>query len=67
MQRDLPDEDHSYTLQEWLAEVYFDDDKHAEFTREDMVSVGKRIESMLKFESSLRAAASNTLTDSWFD
>ncbi|KAF7547639.1 hypothetical protein G7Z17_g7576 [Cylindrodendrum hubeiense] len=44
MQKDLPDEDHSYTLQEWLAEVYFNDDKHAEFTREDIISVGKLIE-----------------------
>ncbi|KAK7397649.1 hypothetical protein QQX98_012985 [Neonectria punicea] len=67
MQKDLPDEDHSYTLQEWLAEVYFDDDKHAEFTREDIVSVGKLIESMLKFEPSLRAAASDTLADAWLN
>ena len=65
--KDLPDEDHSYTLQEWLAEVYFDDDKHAEFTREDIVSVGKLIKSMLKFEPSLRAPASDTLVDAWLN
>lgn len=67
MQKDLPEEDQSYTLPEWLAEVYFDDNKHAEFTWEDIVSVGKIIESMLKFEPSLRAAAKHNLADSWFD
>lgn len=72
MQKDLPDEDdedkaHSYTFHEWLAEVYFDDGKHAEFTREDIVSVGKLIESMLKFEPSQRAGASAILADSWLN
>ncbi|EPE10155.1 serine protein kinase [Ophiostoma piceae UAMH 11346] len=72
MQKDLPgeddeDKDHSYTLQEWLAEVYFDDSKHAELTREDIVGVGKLIESMLKFEPSQRAGASDILADSWLN
>ncbi|UPK91219.1 hypothetical protein LCI18_002154 [Fusarium solani-melongenae] len=67
MQKDPTYEDDRYTLQEWLAEVYFDDDKYAEFKREDIVGVGKLIESMLKFEPSLRAAASDTLADAWLN
>ena len=67
MQEDLPHEDHSYTLQEWLEEVYFDNDKHADFTREDIARVGKLIARMLKFEPSLRATASDALADAWFE
>ncbi|KAJ3526925.1 hypothetical protein NM208_g10957 [Fusarium decemcellulare] len=67
MQKGLSEEDDSYTLQEWLEEVYFDDNKHTEFTREDIESMASLIERMLKFESSLRATASDILADAWFN
>ncbi|KAF4463879.1 CMGC SRPK kinase [Fusarium albosuccineum] len=67
MQKCLSEEDDSYTLQEWLEEVYFDDLKHTEFTKEDIASVARLIDRMLKFEPSLRATASDTLADVWFN
>jgi hypothetical protein len=54
MQEDLLYDDHSYTLQEWLEDVYFDNNKQAGFTRQDIAKVGKLIGRMLKFESFLR-------------
>ncbi|KAH6656159.1 kinase-like domain-containing protein [Truncatella angustata] len=67
MQGNLLCDDHSYTLQEWLEEVYFDNNKQAEFTREDIAKVGKLIGRMLKFEPSFRATASDALSDTWFE
>lgn len=61
------DEEDSYTLQGWLEEVYFDDCKHSDFTRDDIAKVGKLIERLLKFEPSLRATASDVLADAWFE
>ena len=66
MQGDLLCDDSDYTFQEWLEEVYFDDNKQAEFTKEDITQVGKLIGRMLKFEPSLRATASDVLSDAWF-
>lgn len=66
MQKNFLDEDDNYTLQEWLEEVYFDDAKKAEFTREDIAKVGELIARMLKFEPSLRATVSDALSDAWF-
>ncbi|KAF4977038.1 hypothetical protein FZEAL_6400 [Fusarium zealandicum] len=67
MEQGLPAEDDSYALHEWLEEIYLNDDKHADFTQEDIAEVGKLISRMLKFEPSLRATASDILTDSWFE
>ena len=70
MQESLPpsdEEEDSYTLQGWLEEVYFDDYKHSDFTREDVSKVGKLIERLLKFEPSLRATASDILADAWLE
>ena len=67
MQEDLPREYHSYTLQEWLEEVCFDNEKHHDFTRGDIAKVGKLVARMLKFEPSLRATASDALADAWFE
>lgn len=67
MQEDSLDDGDNYTLQEWLEEVYFDNNKKAEFTREDIAKVGKLIGRMLKFEPSLRATASDALSDVWFE
>ncbi|KAK4129914.1 kinase-like protein [Trichocladium antarcticum] len=61
------DEEDTYTLQGWLEEVYFDDCKHSDFTRDDIAKVGKLIERLLKFEPSLRATASDVLADAWFE
>lgn len=67
MKNKLSHEEYSYTLQEWLEEVYFDTGKQAEFTREDIASVGMLIERMLKLEPSARAKAKDALGNAWFD
>ncbi|MBE3046314.1 hypothetical protein IMZ48_28015 [Candidatus Bathyarchaeota archaeon] len=61
----LPDEQ-SYTLQGWLEEVYFDDDKQIGFTREEIAGAARLIARLLKFEPSRRATASDALADAWF-
>lgn len=67
MRKELPTEDHSYTLQGWLVEVYFDNDKHADFTQGDIEKVGDLVARMLKFVPWLRATASETLSDACFE
>ena len=65
MQGDLT-HDQSYTLQGWLGEVYFDDDKQAGFTREEIAGAAGLIARLLRFEPSRRATASEALADAWF-
>ncbi|EEU37169.1 uncharacterized protein NECHADRAFT_78359 [Fusarium vanettenii 77-13-4] len=67
MKHDLPEDEGGYTLPQWLEEIYFDDNKRVEFTREDIASVAKLVERMLKFEPSLRIVASDAVADAWFD
>ncbi|KAM4064680.1 kinase [Hirsutella rhossiliensis] len=67
MQKYVPRGDDSCTLQQWLEEVYFDDNEHPDFSREDIVRVGGLIKRMLKFEPSLRDTARDALADPWFD
>ena len=62
----LPDEQ-SYTLQGWLEEVYFDDDKQIGFTREEIAGAARLIARLLKFEPSRRATAGDVLSDAWFE
>lgn len=66
MEENLPHDDQPYTLQEWLEEVYFDDDRTPEFTAEDIAQVGELVSRMLKFEPSRRATAHDILTSAWF-
>ncbi|KAH9891394.1 protein kinase-like domain-containing protein [Xylariomycetidae sp. FL2044] len=66
MQKDAPETDEVWSLQEWLEEVYFNNDKQVEFTREEIVRIGAAIARMLKFEPSLRATASEILAQDWF-
>lgn len=55
----------SQTLQQWLEEVYFNEDKKAELNREDVRKVGDLVGRLLYFEPSLRANASSLLEDPW--
>ncbi|KJZ74896.1 hypothetical protein HIM_05805 [Hirsutella minnesotensis 3608] len=67
IKQDIPRDDESYTLLQWLEEVYFDHNKQAEFSRKDIQRLSRLIERMLKFEPSLRATAKDILADPWFD
>ncbi|KAI9679435.1 MAG: hypothetical protein M1817_005457 [Caeruleum heppii] len=66
MDKESPGEESGHTLQEWLEEMYFDGERKAELTREDMLKLGQLIERLLRFEPSERASASEILQDSWF-
>lgn len=48
-------------LQQWLEEVYFDEDKKAELSLEDARKVGELVRKMLWFEPSSRETASSVL------
>jgi hypothetical protein len=60
------DDDTHRTLHEWLEEVYFDEDRHCELTKQDAAKIGELVERMLKFEPSSRSPAKDIANDSWF-
>ncbi|KAK7578560.1 hypothetical protein V3481_014403 [Fusarium oxysporum f. sp. vasinfectum] len=56
----------AWKLQSWMEEVYFDDNKHLEFTRDELRAIAKLIARLMRFEPSTRATPSELLADSWF-
>lgn len=54
------------SLQEWLEEVYFDEEKNQDLSKEDTKRVGRVIGSMLRLEPGDRASAESVLGDAWF-
>ena len=61
-----PGEKSGYTLLKWLEEIYFDEERNHDLTQDDILKVGKLVQSMLKFEPSKRTSAKEMLQDSWF-
>jgi serine/threonine-protein kinase SRPK3 len=61
-----PEENSGYTLLEWLEEIYFDEERTHDLTQDDILKVGKLVQSMLKFEPSRRASATEIIQDSLF-
>lgn len=65
-------EDQTYTLHAWLEETYFNNnsggggEKRMEFSREEILQVGKVIGRMLRLEPSAREEAREVLRDEWF-
>lgn len=53
-------------LQEWLEEMYFDGERKADLTREDIVELGRVVQRLLRIEPSARASVRDILNDSWF-
>lgn len=66
MNKTKSSDDQPCTLQKWLEEVYFDPDRKAEFTKQDIIRVGYLVSRMLKFKPSSRAQAKEILADPWF-
>lgn len=66
MEKGTFDDDAPCTLQGWLEEVYFDEDRRFEFTKQDITKVCELVGRMLKFEPSSRATPKDILDDSWF-
>ncbi|KAM5376126.1 hypothetical protein ACJA88_007237 [Fusarium oxysporum] len=64
--REASQEKDDWTLQSWMEEVSFDDDKPPEFTRREIRVVAKLIARLMRFEPSTRATPSELLADSWF-
>ncbi|RBR16009.1 hypothetical protein FVER53590_11132 [Fusarium verticillioides] len=58
--------DDGMSLHSWLEEVYFDTDKTAEFTKNDLKRAAELIARLMRFEPSLRASPSEILAESWF-
>lgn len=53
------------TLQQWLEELYFDDERPCEFTRRDIAHISHIVEQLLIFEGSSRAQAKEILEHAW--
>lgn len=54
------------TLQAWLEETYFDEDKKQDFTTQDIKMLGGIVARTLRFEPSTRASARDILNDPCF-
>lgn len=59
-------EDTKYNLEQWLFELYFDEDKEAQFTHEQLQSWATVIRMLMKFEASERASAADVLKERCF-
>lgn len=66
MQGDAPLEDERLTLQQWLEDVYFYNDRQVEFTMEELAKIKEAIACLLKLEPSLRATPREVLAQEWF-
>lgn len=55
------------SLQEWLEEVYFEDQENPDLTGEDITRLGQIIGKLLRFEPATRAPARQVLDDPWFN
>ncbi|GES57037.1 kinase-like protein [Aspergillus terreus] len=53
-------------LQDWLEEMYFDGERKADLTGDDIVQLGRIIRKLLRFEPSARASVKEVLNDPWF-
>lgn len=66
------EEDRTYTLHAWLEETYFNNntsgggEKRMDFSREEILQVGKVIGRMLRLEPGDREEAREVLRDEWF-
>ncbi|KAH7311452.1 kinase-like domain-containing protein [Stachybotrys elegans] len=66
MQAKIRPQDPMYTLQQWLEEVYFENDRETGFTADEIRQLGELVSSMLKIEPSRRATARQVLDSPWF-
>lgn len=66
MQQDAPEQDESFTLKKWLEDVYFNSNKQAEFTPEEVAEIYEVVAAMLRLEPSRRATPSESLARAWF-
>lgn len=62
------EEDPTYTLQTWLEETYYNSgvEKRMDFSREEILQVGKVIGRMLRLEPGDRDEAREVVRDEWF-
>jgi serine/threonine-protein kinase SRPK3 len=55
-----------YNLEQLLQELYFDPDKAAEFTQQDITQFAKLISKLLRYDPFTRSTAAEILSDEWF-
>ncbi|KAG5945206.1 hypothetical protein E4U59_006219 [Claviceps monticola] len=65
-QQEALEQDGGFALKKWLEDVYFDSNKQAEFTSEEVADIHEVVAAMLRFEPSLRATPSESLVRAWF-
>ncbi|KAJ6267041.1 kinase-like domain-containing protein [Bipolaris maydis] len=63
--KQLRDYEHR-SLQSGFEEVYFDEEKKQDVSREDIIRVGVLVSSMIRLEPSVRASVNTVLQDAWF-
>ncbi|KAI8936748.1 hypothetical protein NX059_007135 [Plenodomus lindquistii] len=67
MDKASPGEESDYILQHWLEKTYFDGYRREDLRREDIVTLGGIIKSMLRLERSARLTARDVLKHPWFE
>lgn len=66
MSGEVTTESSKIRLQEWLEEMYFDGERNADLSGDDIIRLGHIIQKLLRFEPSARASAREILDDQWF-
>ncbi|KAK2762319.1 hypothetical protein FQN54_001329 [Arachnomyces sp. PD_36] len=54
------------SLEEWLRDTYFDDDKKQDLSQSDINSVGIILQQMMRFEPTARPSIGEILGNAWF-
>ncbi|KAG6099412.1 hypothetical protein E4U30_006684 [Claviceps sp. LM220 group G6] len=65
-QQEASEQDGGLTLKTWLEDVYFNSNKQAEFTSEEVAEIYEVVAAMLRLEPSRRATPSESLARAWF-
>jgi serine/threonine-protein kinase SRPK3 len=59
-------EETNYSLEQLLQELYFDPDRAAEFSQQEITRLAKLIGKLLRYHPSARSTAAEILLDGWF-
>jgi serine/threonine protein kinase len=61
-----PYDELKYNLEQLLQELYFDPDKVANFTQQDLTQLANLIGKLLRYDPSTRSTAAEILSEDWF-
>jgi hypothetical protein len=61
-----PVDEKKYNLEQLLQELYFDQDRVADFSQQDITRLAMLIVKLLRYRASTRSTAAEILSENWF-